>query len=67
MCCSVLQRVAICRSMLHLEDMDLWINGSLDIRKVAVCCSLLQFVARGRMDLVVFGMLQCVAVCCSLL
>ena len=51
-CCSVLPCVAVCCSVLNLQN-----SQQLDC--VAVCCSALQCVA------VCCSVLQCVAVCCS--
>ena len=51
MCCSVLQCVAVCCSVLHKSAMDITDVYLQLLRCVAVCCSVL----------------QCVAVCCSVL
>jgi len=57
MCCSVLQCVKVCCSVL----LEVQCDGRRTVVCAAVCCSVLQCVA------VCCSVLQCVAVCCSVL
>ena len=64
--CSVLQRVAVCCSVLQCSPRMICARSATCFRRsmlqcVAVCCSVLQCVA------VLCNVLQCVAVCCSVL
>jgi len=76
--CSVLQRVAVCYSVLQcdkarlLQDYVLVAECCSVLRCVAVCCSVLRCVAvccsgavRCKCAAVCCSVLQCAAVCCS--
>ena len=69
MCCSMLQRVAVCCGVLQCVTLDATTETSL--WRCSVCCSMLQCVAACCGVLwcvaVIYRVLQCVAVCCSVL